>query len=44
VLALAASAVAAETLKIGFISSYRGLNADQGEDMERGMRLLSPAT
>lgn len=34
-LALAASAAAAETVKIGFISSYSGLNADQGEYMER---------
>ena len=29
------SAAAAETVKIGFISSYSGLNADQGEYMER---------
>jgi hypothetical protein len=43
-LALATSAAAEETLKIGFISSYCGLNADQGEYMERRMRLLSPVS
>jgi branched-chain amino acid transport system substrate-binding protein len=36
---LALSTAAAETVKIGFISTYSGLNADQGEYMERGMRL-----
>jgi len=41
--ALAASTasffVAAQTVKIGFISTYSGLNANLGEYMERGMRL-----
>jgi branched-chain amino acid transport system substrate-binding protein len=38
-LGLAASSATAETVKIGFISTYSGLNAGQGEYMERGMRL-----
>jgi branched-chain amino acid transport system substrate-binding protein len=38
-LALGAAPAAAQTIKIGFISTYSGLNADQGEFMERGMRL-----
>jgi branched-chain amino acid transport system substrate-binding protein len=38
-LALGATPAAAQTVKIGFISTYSGLNADQGEFMERGMRL-----
>jgi branched-chain amino acid transport system substrate-binding protein len=39
--ALAAAAVPgfAQTVKIGFISTYSGLNANLGEYMERGMRL-----
>jgi branched-chain amino acid transport system substrate-binding protein len=39
--ALAAAAVPgfAQTIKIGFISTYSGLNANLGEYMERGMRL-----
>jgi branched-chain amino acid transport system substrate-binding protein len=36
---LAAGPAAAQTIKIGFISSYSGLNANLGEYMERGMRL-----
>jgi branched-chain amino acid transport system substrate-binding protein len=35
----AAGPAAAQTIKIGFISSYSGLNANLGEYMERGMRL-----
>lgn len=38
-LALAASPAPAQTVKIGFISTYSGLNAGLGEYMERGMRL-----
>jgi branched-chain amino acid transport system substrate-binding protein len=38
-LALAASGAFAQTVKIGFISTYSGLNANLGEYMERGMRL-----
>ena len=38
VLVLAAPAFA-QTIKIGFISTYSGLNANLGEYMERGMRL-----
>jgi branched-chain amino acid transport system substrate-binding protein len=37
--ALAASTTFAQTIKIGFISTYSGLNANLGEYMERGMRL-----
>src|SRR5688572_19000356 len=35
----AASISSAQTIKIGFISTYSGLNANLGEYMERGMRL-----
>ena len=38
-LALTASVASAQTIKIGFISTYSGLNANLGEYMERGMRL-----
>src|SRR5918992_266983 len=38
-LALVASSAFAQTIKIGFISTYSGLNANLGEYMERGMRL-----
>jgi len=38
-IALASSAAFAQTIKIGFISTYSGLNANLGEYMERGMRL-----
>jgi branched-chain amino acid transport system substrate-binding protein len=38
-LALAALPVAADTIKIGFISSYSGLNGNLGPYMERGARL-----
>ena len=38
-LALTASIASAQTIKIGFISTYSGLNANLGEYMERGMRL-----
>jgi branched-chain amino acid transport system substrate-binding protein len=38
-LALAAASAFAQTIKIGFISTYSGLNANLGEYMERGMRL-----
>src|SRR5918996_3033723 len=38
-LALIASSAFAQTIKIGFISTYSGLNANLGEYMERGMRL-----
>ena len=37
--ALAASAASAQTIKIGFISSYSGLNANLGPYMERAVRL-----
>ncbi len=37
--ALISSAAFAQTVKIGFISTYSGLNANLGEYMERGMRL-----
>src|SRR5437867_5859822 len=36
---LAASAASAQTIKIGFISSYSGLNANLGPYMERAVRL-----
>ncbi|SRR5712692_5387098 len=38
-IALISSAAFAQTVKIGFISTYSGLNANLGEYMERGMRL-----
>ena len=38
-LALAAAAAQAQTIKIGFISSYSGLNGNLGPYMERGARL-----
>jgi branched-chain amino acid transport system substrate-binding protein len=38
-LILGATAASAQTIKIGFISTYSGLNANLGEYMERGMRL-----
>ena len=38
-LVLAASAASAQTIKIGFISSYSGLNANLGPYMERAVRL-----
>jgi branched-chain amino acid transport system substrate-binding protein len=38
-LVLAAGSGFAQTIKIGFISTYSGLNANLGEYMERGMRL-----
>jgi len=38
-LALGAASTLAQTVKIGFISTYSGLNANLGEYMERGMRL-----
>jgi branched-chain amino acid transport system substrate-binding protein len=38
-LALGAGSALAQTVKIGFISTYSGLNANLGEYMERGMRL-----
>src|SRR5712692_4500944 len=37
--ALCASAAFAQTIKIGFITSYSGLNGNLGPYMERGMRL-----
>ncbi|HKQ28508.1 MAG TPA: ABC transporter substrate-binding protein [Burkholderiales bacterium] len=37
--ALVASAASAQTIKIGFISSYSGLNANLGPYMERAVRL-----
>src|SRR5215210_1066935 len=37
--ALLASAASAQTIKIGFISSYSGLNANLGQYMERAVRL-----
>jgi branched-chain amino acid transport system substrate-binding protein len=39
VLALASSAASAQTIKIGFITSYSGLNANLGPYMERAVRL-----
>jgi branched-chain amino acid transport system substrate-binding protein len=39
VLALAASAAFAQTVKIGFITSYSGLNGNLGPYMERAVRL-----
>src|SRR2546426_1568715 len=36
---LGASAASAQTVKIGFITSYSGLNGNLGPYMERGMRL-----
>ncbi len=38
-LALGAASAFAQTVKIGFITSYSGLNANLGPYMERGMRL-----
>ena len=38
-LALGAAPASAQTIKIGFISSYSGLNGNLGPYMERGMRL-----
>jgi branched-chain amino acid transport system substrate-binding protein len=38
-IALTWSAAFSQTIKIGFISTYSGLNANLGEYMERGMRL-----
>ena len=38
-LALASSVVCAQTIKIGFISSYSGLNGNLGPYMERAVRL-----
>ena len=38
-LALAACGASAQTIKIGFISSYSGLNGNLGPYMERGARL-----
>ena len=38
-LALGAASASAQTVKIGFITSYSGLNANLGPYMERGMRL-----
>ncbi|HTQ74423.1 MAG TPA: ABC transporter substrate-binding protein [Burkholderiales bacterium] len=38
-IALVASAASASTVKIGFISTYSGLDANLGPYMERGMRL-----
>jgi branched-chain amino acid transport system substrate-binding protein len=38
-LALGAASASAQTIKLGFISTYSGLNANLGEYMERGMRL-----
>src|SRR5215831_17262587 len=37
--ALTASIASAQTLKIGFISAYSGLDGNLGPYMERGMRL-----
>src|SRR5687767_3246298 len=39
VLAFAAAAVHAQTIKIGFITSYSGLNGNLGPYMERAVRL-----
>ena len=36
---LAAAGAQAQTIKIGFISSYSGLNGNLGPYMERGARL-----
>ena len=41
VAALAAAPAFAQTIKIGFVSSYSGLNANLGEYMERGMKLYA---
>jgi branched-chain amino acid transport system substrate-binding protein len=38
-LVFSAAAVSAQTVKIGFITSYSGLNGNLGPYMERGMRL-----
>ena len=38
-LALAAASASAQTIKIGFITSYSGLNGNLGPYMERGARL-----
>src|SRR5437588_8950462 len=38
-LALAAAGAFAQTIKIGFITSYSGLNGNLGPYMERGARL-----
>ena len=38
-LALASSAALAQTVKIGFITSYSGLNGNLGPYMERAVRL-----
>ena len=38
-LALASSAAFAQTIKIGFITSYSGLNGNLGPYMERAVRL-----
>ena len=38
-LALGAASASAQTIKIGFITSYSGLNGNLGPYMERGMRL-----
>ena len=38
-LAFAASAASAQTVKIGFITSYSGLNGNLGPYMERAVRL-----
>ena len=38
-LALAAAGASAQTIKIGFITSYSGLNGNLGPYMERGARL-----
>jgi len=38
-LAVAATGAAAQTVKIGLLSTYSGPNAQYGENMERGMRL-----
>jgi branched-chain amino acid transport system substrate-binding protein len=42
-LALAASAALAQTIKIGFITSYSGLNGNLGPYMERAVRLYIKA-
>src|SRR5256885_10323303 len=38
-IALAAAGASAQTIKIGFITSYSGLNGNLGPYMERGARL-----
>jgi len=38
-LALGAAPVSAQTIKVGMVSTFSGLNANIGEYMERGMRL-----